>query len=40
MPPIWVGFGPKLSKQGSLFGRFFLNMVEFSRNWQKVAQNG
>ena len=26
VPPIWVGLGPKFSKQGSLFGRFSRNM--------------
>ena len=32
--------GPKFSKQGSLFGRFSLNMGRFSRNWQKLSNIG
>ena len=40
MPPIWVGFGPKFSKQGSLFSRFFINMDGLSRNWRKIAKSG
>ena len=39
MPPIWVGFGPKFSKQGSFFGRFSIKMARLSRNWGKLAQN-
>ena len=35
----WV-FGLKFSKQGSLFGRFSINMGALSRNWQKIAKNG
>ena len=31
--------GPKFSKQGSLFGRFSLNMGGFSRNWQNIVKN-
>ena len=44
---VWVcathmgGFlGPKFSKEGSLFGKFSLNMDGFSRNWQKCVKNG
>ena len=40
MPPIWVRFEQKFSKQGSLFGRISINMGGLSRNWQKVAKNG
>ena len=32
--------GPKFSKQGSLFGRFSINMGGLSRNWRKIAKNG
>ena len=32
--------GPKFSKQGSLFGRFAINMDGLSRNWRKIAKNG
>ena len=32
--------GPKLSKQGSFFGRFSLNKGGLSRNWRKIAKNG
>ena len=37
----WV-FGPKnsFSKQGSLFGRFSINMAGCSRNWRKIVKNG
>ena len=40
MPPILVGFGPKFSRQGSVFGRFSINMGGISRYWQKIAKNG
>ena len=33
-------FGPKFSKQGSLFGRFYINMGGLSRNWRTIAKNG
>ena len=29
--------GPKFSKQGSIFGRFSINMGGLSRNWRKIA---
>ena len=32
--------GPKFSKQWSFFARFSLNMVGFSRNWQKIVKIG
>ena len=32
--------GPKFSTQGSLFGRFSINMGGLSRNWRKMAING
>ena len=32
--------GPRFSKQGSLFGRFFINMGGLSRNWQKLSKMG
>ena len=32
--------GPKFSKQGSLLGRFSINMGGFSRNWQKLSKMG
>ena len=35
----WI-FGPKFSKQGSLFGRFSINMGGLSRNWRKIVENG
>ena len=38
----WL-FGPKLSKQGSLFHQIFLdhwNIGGFSRNWQKYSKMG
>ena len=35
----WV-FGPKFSKQGSLFRQISLNMDGLSRNWQKIVKNG
>ena len=38
--PYGLVFGPKFSKQGSLFGRFSINMGGLSRNWQKMAKNG
>ena len=39
--PYGGGFlGPKFSKQGSLFGRFSLNMGEFSRKLQKLTKIG
>ena len=31
----WV-FGPKFSRQGSLFGRFSINMGGLSRSWGKM----
>ena len=31
---------PKFSKQGSLFGRFSLNMDGLSRNWRKTVKKG
>ena len=30
--------GPKFSEQGSLFGRFSMNTVGISRNWQKLSK--
>ena len=33
-------FGPKFSKQGSLFGRFSINKGGLSKNWRKIAKNG
>ena len=33
-------FGSKFSKQGSLFGRFSINIGGLSRNWRKIARNG
>ena len=32
--------GPKFVNQGSLFGRFCLDMGGFSRNWQKLSKMG
>ena len=32
--------GPKFSKQGSFFGRFFLNMGRLPRIWRNVVKNG
>ena len=41
MPPIWVGFWVHSSlNKGPFFGRFFLNMGGFSRNWQNIVKNG
>ena len=41
MPPIWVGFLVLNSlNKGQIFGRFSLNMVGLSRNWQKIVKNG
>ena len=44
---VWVcaahmgGFlGPKFPKQGSLFGRFSINIGGLSRSLQKIAKNG
>ena len=34
-------FGSKFSKQGCpFFGRFSINMGEFSRYWRKITKNG
>ena len=33
-------WGPKISRQGSFFGRFSINMGGFSRNWRKIVKNG
>ena len=32
--------GPKFSEQGSLFGRFSINVGRFSRNLQKLSKMG
>ena len=32
--------GAKFSKQGSLFGRFSLNMGGLFRNWRKIVKMG
>ena len=41
MPPIWVGFLAQYSlNKGPFFGRFSINMLGLSRNWQKIAKNG
>ena len=41
MPPIWVGFWAQNSlNKGPFFGRFSINMAEFSRNWQKLSKMG
>ena len=40
MPPIWVGFGPKFSKQGSLFRQIFHKMGGLSINWRIKQKMG
>ena len=40
VPPIWVVFGKKFSKQGSFFQQIFLRHEWFSRNWQKWSKVG
>ena len=40
VPPIWMALWVQNSlNKGPLFGRFCLNMGEFSRNWQNVVKN-
>ena len=41
MLPDWMGFWVQNSlNKGPFFGRFSLNMGGFSRNWQKIVENG